>query len=262
MNLCTYYCLCGFMIGVHLYILCVQWFYAACSLALRWPWGSSLCPCCPQDWVIVLFSWWSCQHNSSIRMQSQECTCLRYWGCITLALHSLQADFNLAIWFWKSVTLAALGASVIASLELYVGEVVKCLCALVLAKIPSFIWGWQMFVLWLWYPLDCFSQQSFHLISLYYAILFHRCFQNCHVCLIYTNCLPLQAFSLPHWNWACPFVCGVFSSLLCFDYVVWCCQYCYQQRWEQLQKVIDQTIIILFGRMADTMPSEDSAEFW
>lgn len=105
-------------------------------------------------------------------------------------------------------------------------------------------------------------QQSFHLISLYYAILFHRCFQNCHVCLIYTNCLPLQAFSLPHWNWACPFVCGVFSSLLCFDYVVWCCQYCYKQRWEQLQKVIDQTIIVLFGRMADTMPSEDSAEFW
>lgn len=160
MNLCTYYCLCGFMIGVHLYILCVQWFYAACSLALRWPWGSSLCPCWPQDWVIVLYSWWSCQHNSSIRMQSQECTCLRYWGCITLALHSLQADFNLAIWFRKSVTLAALGASVIASLELYVGEVVKCLCALVLEKIPSFIWGWQMFVLWLWYPLDCFNSHS------------------------------------------------------------------------------------------------------
>lgn len=124
MNLCTYYCLCGFMIGVHLYILYVQWFYAACSLALRWPWGSSLCPCWPQDWLIVLFSWWSCQHNSSIRMKNQECTCLRYWGCITLALHSLQADINLAIWFWKSVTLAALGASVIASLELYIGEVV------------------------------------------------------------------------------------------------------------------------------------------
>lgn len=99
MNLCTNCCLCGCMVGVHLYILCVQWFYGACSLALRWPWDSSLCPCCPRDWVIVLFWRWSCQHSSSIRTQRQECSWLRYWGCIVLALHSLQADFNLAIRF-------------------------------------------------------------------------------------------------------------------------------------------------------------------
>lgn len=111
MNLSTYYYLYGFMIGVHLYILFVLWFYSAFSLACRWPWGSNLCPCWPRDRVFVLFWWGSCQHISSIRMQSQECTCLRYWGCIMLALHSLKADFNLAVWFWKSVTLAVLGES-------------------------------------------------------------------------------------------------------------------------------------------------------